>query len=153
MKPELRSVVAAFAAVRAEPDDAAAQITHVLAGEPLHVEEWRDAWPRVRTVYDFRGWVREGPSAAETRSNRRGRTLGRVPQGGLTERGIDCSGLVHMAYRRIGRSVPRDADQQEQAGTAVDEPPPGDLVTYGENVAADHSRSGSVATHPPCDGP
>ena len=35
--------------------------------------------------------------------------------GGMTERGIDCSGLVHMAYRRLGRLVPRDADQQEEA--------------------------------------
>jgi cell wall-associated NlpC family hydrolase len=43
-----------------------------------------------------------------------------------------------MAYRRIGRFVPRDADQQEQAGTAVDEPRPGDLVTYGNKLAADH---------------
>jgi cell wall-associated NlpC family hydrolase len=43
-----------------------------------------------------------------------------------------------MAYRRIGRFVPRDADQQEEAGTAVDEPRPGDLVTDGDEVAADH---------------
>ena len=57
--------------------------------------------------------------------------------GGMTERGIDCSGLVHMAYRRTGRIVPRDADQQEEAGGEVDEPRPGDLVTYGEE-AADH---------------
>ena len=39
--------------------------------------------------------------------------------GGMTERGIDCSGLVHMAYRRTGRLVPRDADQQEAAGEEV----------------------------------
>ena len=81
MKPELRRVVAAFAAVRADPDDAAAQVTHVLAGEPLHAEEWRDAWARVRTVYDYRGWVRVGPSAAETRSSRLGRTSGRRTSG------------------------------------------------------------------------
>ena len=33
----------------------------------------------------------------------------------MTERGIDCSGLVHMAYRRLGRLVPRDAHEQEAA--------------------------------------
>jgi cell wall-associated NlpC family hydrolase len=32
----------------------------------------------------------------------------------MTERGIDCSGLVHMAYRRLGRLVPRDADQRRR---------------------------------------
>ena len=54
--------------------------------------------------------------------------------GGMTETGIDCSGLVHMAYRRLGRLVPRDADQQEAAGApiAVTAALPGDLVTYGE---------------------
>jgi cell wall-associated NlpC family hydrolase len=57
----------------------------------------------------------------------------------MTDRGIDCSGLVHMAHRRVGRLVPRDADQQEEAGTPVSESDlrPGDLVTYG-GVVADH---------------
>ena len=32
----------------------------------------------------------------------------------MSEHGIDCSGLVHMAWRRLGRLVPRDADQQEE---------------------------------------
>ena len=57
--------------------------------------------------------------------------------GGMTEAGIDCSGLVHMSFRRLGRLVPRDADQQEAAGAAVEELEPGDLVTYGDEWA-DH---------------
>ena len=58
----------------------------------------------------------------------------------MTERGIDCSGLVHMAYRWLGRLVPRDAHQQEAAGTSVaeDELEPGDLVTYGAGDQATH---------------
>jgi cell wall-associated NlpC family hydrolase len=57
----------------------------------------------------------------------------------MTAAGIDCSGLVHMSYRAVGRLVPRDADQQEEAGLAVDEPEPGDLVTYGDpDAGADH---------------
>jgi cell wall-associated NlpC family hydrolase len=53
----------------------------------------------------------------------------------MTERGIDCSGLVHMSYRALGRLVPRDADQQEEAGSAVAETDlrPGDLITYGDD--------------------
>jgi cell wall-associated NlpC family hydrolase len=54
--------------------------------------------------------------------------------GGMTSRGIDCSGLVHMSYRRLGRLVPRDADQQEEAAVEVDELRPGDLITYGDPV-------------------
>ena len=55
----------------------------------------------------------------------------------MTERGVDCSGLVHMAYRRLGRLVPRDADQQEEAGEPVAEQElrRGDLITYGEESA------------------
>jgi cell wall-associated NlpC family hydrolase len=58
----------------------------------------------------------------------------------MTERGIDCSGLVHMAYRRLGRLVPRDADQQEAAGRELAEESlkPGDLVSYGDGGKATH---------------
>jgi len=138
MEPELRSVVVEVTPVRAEPDEQAEQVTQALAGEPLRVEEWRDGWARVRTVYDYPGWVRRealgrGDPVEEARAY-----LG-APYlwGGMTAHGIDCSGLVHMAYRRTGRIVPRDADQQEEAGTEVAEPQPGDLVTYGDE-AADH---------------
>ncbi len=41
--------------VRAEPDDAAEQ---ALAGEPLAVEDTRGEWARIRTAYDYPGWIR-----------------------------------------------------------------------------------------------
>src|SRR5262249_36454570 len=111
--------------VRAQPDEAAERVTELLRGEPVRVEERRDGWARIRTAYDYPGWVGEseldGGAAGDPVEEAR-RFLG-APYlwGGMTERGIDCSGLVHMAYRRTGRLVPRDADQQEDAGTPVDE--------------------------------
>jgi hypothetical protein len=132
-----------LAPVRAEPRDDAERVTELLRGDPVRVEERRDGWARIVTAYDYPGWVREealarrdGDPLAEARAY-----LG-APYlwGGMTERGIDCSGLVHMAYRRLGLLVPRDADQQEAAGTEVssDDLRPGDLVTYGDERETTH---------------
>ena len=131
------------AAVRAEPSDDAERVTELLRGEPVAVEGLRDGWARIQTAYDYFGWVREeelGGAGGDAVEPAR-RYLG-TPYlwGGMTERGIDCSGLVHMAYRWIGRLVPRDADQQEAAGAPVadDDLRQGDLVTYGPGDQATH---------------
>jgi cell wall-associated NlpC family hydrolase len=139
------------APVRAAPDDSSEQVTQALAGEPLTVEERRHGWARIRTAYDYPGWIREeelGPGDGQLPVPRDGDPVAEARAylsapyewGGLTERGIDCSGLVHMAYRRLGRLVPRDADQQEEAATEIDEADaaPGDLVCFGEPGKAHH---------------
>ena len=137
-----------LASLYAEPDESSERVTQALRGEPLLVEERWDGWALVKTAYDYPGWVvadalspaapgawlpapHDGDPVAEARAY-----LG-APYlwGGMSERGIDCSGLVHMAYRRLGRLVPRDADQQEEAAERVAEPHYGDLVTYGRERA------------------
>lgn len=52
--------------------------------------------------------------------------------GGLSTDGIDCSGLVHLAWRRHGVTLPRDADDQAEATTplALDDERPGDLYFF-----------------------
>jgi gamma-D-glutamyl-L-lysine dipeptidyl-peptidase len=52
--------------------------------------------------------------------------------GGLSADGIDCSGLVHLVHRALGRVVPRDARDQAAALPAVpvDEAASGDLYFF-----------------------
>jgi gamma-D-glutamyl-L-lysine dipeptidyl-peptidase len=136
------------APLRAEPDPASEQVTQALYGEPLAVSGRRGGWAEVTTAYDYPGWISVAALAAEP--------LGRwLPEahagdpveearaylgapylwGGMSEHGIDCSGLVHMAWRGLGRLVPRDAEQQEAAGTRVSPPSYADLAVYGVDSA------------------
>lgn len=52
--------------------------------------------------------------------------------GGVSAYGIDCSGLVHLAWRRFGVRLPRDADDQAAATAPLDlgEERPGDLYFF-----------------------
>ena len=151
---EILACALEVAPIHAEPDAASEQVTQALRGEPLTVEERRDGWVRIRTPYDYPGWIAEAALGGEPMSwppaEQAGEPLEEardylgVPYlwGGMSRHGIDCSGLVHMAHRRLGRIVPRDADQQEDAGTELAEADarPGDLVTYGP-------PNGDHATH------
>ena len=130
--------------LHAEPAGDAERVSELLPGEPVAVLEERDGWARIRTAYDYEGWLHAGslgagaaegwlePSAPDPLTAAR-RLLGAPYRwGGMTAAGIDCSGLVHMSFRATGRLVPRDADQQEAAGTPVVDPLPGDLISYGD---------------------
>ena len=137
--------------VRAAPRTDAGQVTQALPGEPLVVEQRQVGWACVRTAYDYPGWIRADALGGEpdpdwltptTRDplEHAWALLGTPYEwGGMTGAGVDCSGLVHMSFRATGRLVPRDAAQQEEAGTPVAEEEllPGDFVTYGDS-AADH---------------
>ena len=127
-------------------------MTQALPGEPVTVLEESAGWVRVETAYAYPGWVRRDdlggeldadwlrPVASDPVEHARTLVGTRYEWGGMTSAGIDCSGLVHMAFRACGRLVPRDADQQEEAGENLSEAElgRGDLVTYGPPEGADH---------------
>ena len=141
-----------LAPLRSEPSDDAEQVTQALPGEPLRVREQVGDWIRVETAYAYPAWVRRAhlggerdadwllPVAANPVEHARTLLGTRYEWGGMTSAGIDCSGLVHMSFRACGRLVPRDADEQEDAGEKLseDDVRAGDLVTYGPPPGADH---------------
>jgi len=66
--------------------------------------------------------------------------------GGLTAQGIDCSGLIYLAARVAGLTLPRDAGKQFGTGRPVDrrDLEPGDLVFY---TSAERSGPSHVAIY------
>ena len=58
--------------------------------------------------------------------------------GGNTATGLDCSGLVEMAYRSAGIPVPRTADEQYRSLPAIKAARPGDLLFFGDRRKATH---------------
>jgi cell wall-associated NlpC family hydrolase len=75
--------------------------------------------------------------------------------GGTTTAGFDCSGYTQYVFAKLGINLPRTAEEQRQAVTAVSNPRPGDLVFFdspashvgiyaGNGMMWDSPRTGSV---------
>ncbi len=127
-------------------------MTQAVRGEPLEVIKTSGEWARVVAAHypDKPGWalldqVGEGEKTLKQWLEEQTEFVGRPPyqiarqylntpylQGGLTNKGIDSPGLVHVAYRKLCKLIPRDADGIENYARKVDPEKirPGDLITY-----------------------
>lgn len=122
------------------PDDGSERVSSLVVGEEVLVVERRGEWVRVLSPdqpthldpVGYPGWVRhDALTDDDPLAVARGFLGTPYVWGGLAVSGIDCSGLVHMAYRAIGIRVPRDAADQAAYAVPVAEPEPGDLYFFG----------------------
>ena len=140
---EILACALAVAPIHRDPDAASEQVTQALRGEPLTVEERRDGWARVRTAYDYPRLGRGGRARREADRLATGRSRRRAGRGSacLPRHAVSLGRHERAGDRllrpgphgspRLGRIVPRDADQQEDAAAEITagDARPGDLVT------------------------
>lgn len=111
------------------------------------------------------GWVRlhdvsEAPAEAAAAASGRVDVVAVASQlldipyvwGGVSAYGIDCSGLVYLAFRQLGHALPRDANDQADATRRIDdaEAKPGDLYFFAHPGKSIHHVG--IVTEPTDDG-
>ncbi len=127
------------------PEVAAVRRLELAYGAPLHVLGDWDGWSRV-ALTGGEGYVHtaalEAPTPLEPTPEALTRFALRFLEtpylwGGVSAWGLDCSGLVQTVYRAFGVSLPRDADQQSEAGRVVSpaEVRAADLLFFPGHVA------------------
>jgi cell wall-associated NlpC family hydrolase len=132
--------------------------TQLLFGEKVLIHESSGSWVRIEAVLQpeyshnnkwegYPGWIENRFLWQPSRANNfRDALLDAARQmiateyewGGMSAgRGIDCSGLVHLAYRVNGLKIPRDSHEQWMKATKIKRVDllPGDLIF---SAKADH---------------
>ncbi|MEO6042055.1 MAG: C40 family peptidase [Croceibacterium sp.] len=145
--PMERMVTAPFSALRKTPHDDTEMTSELLHGERFMVLDIAGSWAWGYCRHDcYNGYLAldalgeaEGDTPVAAPGDPVDAALACVgtayvwgARGGV---GIDCSGLVQTAFAHAALALPRDSDQQEACGAAVDSPRRGDLVFFPGHVA------------------
>lgn len=127
-----RMMVTVMHEVRLVEDTVSRQpVADLVAGDILELESRSGRWDKLRLPDGRSGWLRgemltpladvkPGADAA-ARIVRSAASLMGTPYlwGGMSSKGVDCSGLVRVAYGNVGIILPRDASQQAKVGNEV----------------------------------
>ena len=142
---EPRLFVASFEEVKVLSDTVAIAdvVSDAVAGD-IMAGCWSRGWCRVTIPDGRRGWIKSEfvkplesvfveDAAAEVIRMSKHHVGTPYLWGGLSSKGMDCSGLVKMAFYNTGRILLRDASQQAKTGSPVlpDDYRQGDLVFFG----------------------
>ena len=129
--------------VHEDAGDGANVVTDVVAGDIME-GELTGEWSRVALPDGRKGWIKSKyvKSIEKVALNDAANEIIRIAKrhigtpylwGGLSSKGMDCSGLVKMAFYNTGRILMRDAYQQAKTGAPVlrGALTKGDLVFFG----------------------
>ncbi|QGN56458.1 hypothetical protein GKE62_13130 [Novosphingobium sp. Gsoil 351] len=145
--PMERAVAVPFAPLRKIPHDDAEQTSELLSGERFMVLDIAGAWAWGYCQHDcYNGYLAldalgepQGKAPVARPGDPVEAALARLGMpyvwGARGGAGIDCSGLVQTSFAHAGQLLPRDSDQQEACGEAVDAARRGDLVFFPGHVA------------------
>lgn len=158
-------VVDATATALCDEPNGDAVLTGVVIGTrlPVVAPPARGWLPVAVPAHDATLWVREADVAPAPTARPGAKDLLSVAErladvpyvwGGLSAYGVDCSGLVHLAHRRLGVTVPRDADDQALVGEPVTlgTEQPGDLYFFSRDGRPPHHVGIVAATSAGTDG-
>lgn len=139
--------------IYSQRDEDSYPVSDVVLGAEMAVIAKKGKWLQVMLPDGRSGWVRTRTTMAEEKFKARPKP---TPQqlvhtarrftgypylwGGLSPKGLDCSGLTRLVYKINGILLPRDANMQVKAGVAVNYDStfqslqPGDLLFFGRSI-------------------
>jgi len=113
-------VIQPEAFVYEEPNTESQVVTEILLGSTVEVKTEKEDFSMVLLPDDRDGWIRKGDITTSKEKPSEEDLLETAEKlrdveylwGGMSSRGIDCSGFMHMIYRAHGIKIHRDAHLQ-----------------------------------------
>ena len=136
--------------IYSEMDDSSFPIRDAVIGSKINVVEKVNDWYRIQLPDGLKGWIQKkhfGDFPKLSRENvvKLAKQFLGYPYfwGGLSPRGLDCSGLTQTVFKLLGHQLPRDSYMQRDAtkeiSKSISDAQEGDLLFFGnDKINVDH---------------